>query len=155
MRRYLVVANQTLGGRNLRRAIRRRLRNGPCHFHVVVPITSAAGPFDAAIAAYEGDVPCDEASLAEARARLEFEIEWLRAAGADVDGEIADPDPIKAVDAVLARRPFDEIILSTLPAGISRWVSADLPQRLARHVTVPVVTILGPPAAHRRSGSTG
>jgi hypothetical protein len=154
VRRYLIVANQTLGGRNLRRAVRRRIRRGACSFHLLVPAAAPTGPWDAAMAAYEGEVPEGEGSLAEARARLQFELEWLRAAGADVDGEIGDPDPITAVNAVLARQPFDEIILSTLPAGISRWLKADLPHRLARHVNVPVVAIVGPPGAHRRRAPT-
>jgi hypothetical protein len=37
MRRYLVVANQTLGGSHLVGAVRARLRTGPCRFHVLVP----------------------------------------------------------------------------------------------------------------------
>jgi len=147
VRRYLIVANQTLGGRNLRRAVRRRIRRDQCRFHLVVPAPGPTGGWDLTVAAYEGEVPGGEVSLAEAQARLDFEMQWLRAAGAEVDGEIGDPNPIKAVEDALARQPFDEIILSTLPAGISHWFKADLPHRLARHVDVPVVTISGPPGS--------
>jgi len=44
--RYLVVANQTLGGDELQTAIRDHMATGPCHFHVLVPAT-AAGDLDA------------------------------------------------------------------------------------------------------------
>ena len=42
MRRYLVVANQTLGGDDLLARVRERLRAGPSHFHVLVPATPAS-----------------------------------------------------------------------------------------------------------------
>jgi hypothetical protein len=42
VRRYLVVANQTLGGQELATAIRERMAAGDCHFHLVVPATPAA-----------------------------------------------------------------------------------------------------------------
>jgi hypothetical protein len=40
--RYLVVANQTLGGDELQNAIRDHMATGPCHFHVLVPATAAS-----------------------------------------------------------------------------------------------------------------
>ena len=53
----------------------------------------------------------------------------LREAGAEATGEIGDPDPITAIANVLARGSFDEIILSTLPANLSKWLGMDLPSR--------------------------
>ena len=41
MRRYLVVANQTLGGDELLTAIRERMAGGDSHFHLLVPATPA------------------------------------------------------------------------------------------------------------------
>jgi hypothetical protein len=41
VRRYLVVANQTLGGEELATAIQSRMAAGPCHFHLLVPATPA------------------------------------------------------------------------------------------------------------------
>jgi hypothetical protein len=41
VRRYLVVANQTLGGDELLAAIRERMAAGDCHFHLLVPATPA------------------------------------------------------------------------------------------------------------------
>ena len=53
----------------------------------------------------------------------------------------AGEDPIKAVDQLRERRQFDEIILSTLPQPISKWLGMDLPHRLHRHTGLPVTTI--------------
>jgi hypothetical protein len=39
VRRYLVVANQTLGGDQLLEKLRERMEAGPAHFHVLVPAT--------------------------------------------------------------------------------------------------------------------
>jgi hypothetical protein len=41
VRRYLVVANQTLGGNQLVNTIRERMAAGPSHFHLLVPATPA------------------------------------------------------------------------------------------------------------------
>jgi hypothetical protein len=59
VRRYLVVANQTLGGEELWAAIRERIARGDCHFHLVVPATPAAQlePSFTAEAAATGGAP--------------------------------------------------------------------------------------------------
>src|SRR6266498_4190670 len=41
VRRYLVIANQTLGGDQLVGVIRERMAAGPSHFHLLVPATPA------------------------------------------------------------------------------------------------------------------
>jgi len=41
VRRYLVVANQTLGGDDLLAYVQERMRAGPSRFHVLVPATPA------------------------------------------------------------------------------------------------------------------
>ena len=40
---------------------------------------------------------------------------------------------------------FDEVIVSTLPETVSRWLRLDLPHRLARALSVPVSQIEGEP----------
>jgi hypothetical protein len=56
----------------------------------------------------------------------------------------ATPDPMKAIENAAAQRRFDEIILSTLPPGVSRWLAMDLPHRVKRKVHVPLTVITGP-----------
>ena len=55
-----------------------------------------------------------------------------------MSGEIGSRDPIEAVQDALRGHPCDEIILSTLPSGISRWLGQDVPTRLRGSVLVPV-----------------
>jgi hypothetical protein len=57
-----------------------------------------------------------------ARSRLEFGLSILRKLGAHADGEVGDANPAKAIAEVLQRRRYDEVVLSTLPKGVSRWL---------------------------------
>jgi hypothetical protein len=87
-----------------------------------------------------------------AQHRLDSAIESFRQAGIRVDGNVGDPDPIKAIGAYLRYREFDEIIVSTLPRGISRWLHQDLSHRIERKFHLPVAVITGP--ALKRLSST-
>lgn len=135
MRRYLVVANQTLGGEHLTEKIKELLAGGPCRFHVLVPAT----------------VPSDHAVYTEgeaealARQRLDEALARFGAMGAEADGEVGDANPLEAVGDTLRDGKFDEIILSTLPPGASRWLKQDLPHRVERSFELPVTHIVGEP----------
>ena len=48
---------------------------------------------------------------------------------------------MKAIEQTLAQRQFDEIILSTMPLAISRWLAWDLPHRVRRRTDVPLTVI--------------
>jgi hypothetical protein len=87
---------------------------------------------------------------AVADARLADALERFRALGADVEGEVGDSSPMEAVRDVLWREPpFDAIILSTLPAGVSRWLRQDLPHRIERTFGVRPTLVTAP--AHARA----
>lgn len=134
MRRYLIVANQTLAGSHLIETVRELNERGPCSFYVVVPATP---PHDHAWSEGEArDI---------AHHRLERALGMLRGIGADADGEVGDERPIYAIQDVLAERQVDEIILSTLPAGISRWLKRDLPHHIEVEFELPVTHIIGQP----------
>ncbi len=47
----------------------------------------------------------------------------------------------KAMSEVLTRRKFDEVALSTLPAGVSRWLRQDIPHKVERKFNIPVKII--------------
>jgi hypothetical protein len=128
MKTCLVVANQTLPGEPLAALVRQRIAEGECTFHVVVPLTPVP----------HGAVWEERESAEAARGRLAQFLGVVRAQGCTADGEIGDRDPIQAVRDVLRNRVVDEIILSTLPPGVSRWLQMDVPSRLARAVDVPV-----------------
>lgn len=148
MRTHLVIANQTLGGPELSRVLAARCAAEPSSFHVVVPATRRPGLFDRIIDAYAGEPDEEELGAAHRSASLQLdrEVQRIRMMGATVDGEVGDPDPLTAVRDLLSRRSFDEIILSTLPAGASRWIGMDLPRQLARLVGHPITHVAGPRA---------
>lgn len=131
MRSYLVVGNQTLDSPELAQAIAARIASGPATFHVVVPAT----PMDRGLTWDE-----DEARAA-AQDRLTAAIARLRKMGAKVSGEIGHRDPIVATEDALRGRQVDEVLLSTLPPGISRWLGQDVPTRLKGSVLVPVTVV--------------
>jgi hypothetical protein len=54
---------------------------------------------------------------------------------------VGDPDPLVAVARALEHEPADEIIVSTLPSGISGWLLADLPSSLKRRFGLPVTVV--------------
>ena len=138
MRRYLVVANQTLLGEPLLARIRKCLAAGPCHFHLVVPAAHVP----------ERTVWTEGHDRAAARERLAAALERFGALGAEVDGEVGDVRPVDAIrDAMLHAPPFDEIILSTLPPGLSKWLRQDLPHRVARAFELPTTTVVARMAA--------
>lgn len=122
MRRYLVVANQTLAASRLLEHARRCRAAGPCWFHLVVPATP--------IERQRGVLIADARLLA--RHRLSAALVRFNAEGVTATGEVGDPNPLRAVAAVLKSREFDELIVSTLPAEASQWILDDLPRRLAQ-----------------------
>jgi hypothetical protein len=50
-------------------------------------------------------------------------------------------DPMDAIEEALYNADYDEIILSTLPRAVSRWLHIDLPSRVA-HLGLPVTTVV-------------
>ena len=133
MRRYLVVANQTLAGVQLLSALRDLHGHGPCSFHVVVPATP---PSDHSWT--EGE------ARHAARERLESAMARLASEGLEVTGEVGDEHPMEAVQDILLRgQNFDAIVVSTLPPGRSRWLKRDLPRRLEATTGIRVIHVVG------------
>ncbi|HSL75680.1 MAG TPA: hypothetical protein VK867_01960 [Candidatus Limnocylindrales bacterium] len=131
MRSYLIVANQTLTSESLREAITARLADEPVRTYVVVPMSPGTGRLS-------WD---EQESRTVAKARLDDMLERLREMGAEADGEVGDRDPVMAVRDALRRREVDEVIVSTLPRGLSRWLGEDVPSRLRESVRVPVTVV--------------
>lgn len=131
MKDYLVVANQTLTGEHLLEELRRRLAEGPCRFHVVVPATNSPGGWTHTI----------DQARAVAQERLQQAVADFAALGAEVDGQVGDERPLDAMRDALRRWPCDEVILSTLPAGASRWLGMDLVTRASRVLPIPVTHV--------------
>jgi len=161
MGRCLIVANQTLGGEALDRTVRDCISRDVSMFYIVVPRTKVKDELEA----YKGGfgvhvgVPPDQIEAIRERAardhqaavgeawrraqqRLDQMVEKIQTAGGQADGEVRADDPLEATKAALERHgDFEEIIVSTLPAGLSRWVRMDVPHRIARLTDVPVTTV--------------
>ena len=73
--------------------------------------------------------------------RLSQLMTQIRAYGGEAEGDIGDTDPVKAIEAVMTNGSFDEVIISTLPLGVSRWLGLDVPNRIERRFKVPVTTV--------------
>lgn len=159
MGRCLIVANQTLGGELLDREVRQRIERG-VDFFIVVPTTApehetaawALGfPVDGGLLAYttsevfEEDERRRQAAVLEARQRAERRldrmIDKVRSHGGDAHGVVGNADPTVAAQEAMEHGPFDELVVSTLPSGLSRWLRMDLPSRVSRATKLPVTTI--------------
>lgn len=156
MGRYLIVANQTVGGAELDQRIRDRIDHGEGRFYVVVPMTPpehevttwASGDvaFGVPISTHVTDDAMEQARE-RSQHRLAAMLERIGSLGGEAEGEIGAPDPMAAVKAVLETESFDEVIVSTLPAGISRWAKMDLPSRIGRITDCPVTTVEAEPSS--------
>ena len=131
-RQVLVVANQTALGDELLELIKTRMSAGPCRFTLLVPATPP----------HEHATWTEGEAKAIARRRMDEALARFRAEGADADGVVGDAHPMRAIDDAMIDRSYDEIILSTLPSSVSRWLKLDLPHRVEQHYDVPITTLI-------------
>ena len=129
----LVVAHQTAATPSLIDAVRERAARGSARFHLVVPRNPHG---------LHKLLDPEDASHEEAQAVLDEALPRLsQAGGHDVTGSIGDPEPLMAIhDAVNLAGHYDEIIISTLPLGISRWLKLDLVSK-TRGLGLPVTHV--------------
>ena len=146
MGRYLVVANQTLADEPLVSRIHELARADPSSFHVVVPATP---PRD--------HVWTEGEARATARSRLDEAMARFAGLESEFEGEVGDGNPMLAIeDALRDHGPFDEIVISTLPRGLSKWLRIDLPHRAEAAFGLRVTHVIGgsvpatTPARHAR-----
>jgi GABA permease len=69
---------------------------------------------------------------------LEGALARIRAEGLDVTGEIGDPDPVAAVSDSANFGAYDEVIVSTLPKHLSKWLHLDVARKIAHATGLPV-----------------
>jgi hypothetical protein len=142
MRRYLVVAHQTLTSPELLEAMQTKAAQEDTAFHLVVPATHGG----ASATWTEGQ------ARAEARRHLDEAVTEMATGGLAVTGEVGCDSPVDAADDVLQRdgaESYDGIIMSTLPHSVSKWLKLDAPSRLQRRTELPVEHLVGHPAAVR------
>ena len=131
-RTVLVVANETLGGRRLIEAVRKRAAERETLFVLCVPQNKPRS----------GLVIYDDTVFDAAQARVDLALAFVHSEGMKAVGEVGDPDPYSAtMDAVHEHRP-DEIIISTYPETRSGWLRKDLIERVREASRLPVEHIV-------------
>jgi len=126
--RVLVVANRTAASDELLNALVQRVERGPAEFFLVVPATPRGASWMTDMNA--GSVAAEE-SLQAALAR------WQEA-GLECMGRTGDADPLAAAADAVNDGEFDEVIVSTLPKHVSKWLHLDLPHKVAHAVGLPM-----------------
>jgi hypothetical protein len=130
--RVLVVAHRTAATQPLLDAVRDRARRGPCAFTLLVPNTSHG---------LHKIVDPEDQTAGEAQTVIDQALPQLtRASGAPVEGIVGDPDPAAAIQDAINLHGFDEVIISTLPARLSRWLKLDLGSKVSG-MGLPVTTV--------------
>ena len=130
--RVLVVANKTAASPGLLEAVRERAARSPAEFTLLVP-NPAHG--------LHRVVDPEDQSHSEAEAVIELALPLLEdAVGKRCDAIIGVSEPLAAVQDAINLHGFDEIIVSTLPTRVSRWLRLDLPHKL-EGLGLPVTTI--------------
>jgi hypothetical protein len=130
-RTILVVANETLGGRELLNAVRERAADD-VRFVLCVPQNRPKA----------GLVVYDDAVFDAAQARVDLALEVIRDMGVRAIGEVGDPDAYTAtIDAVREYQP-EEVIVSTYPETRSGWQRRDLIERVGDATGLPVTHIV-------------
>ena len=141
--RVLVVAHKTAATPGLLQAVRDRAARGPATFTLLVPNTTHG---------LHRVIDPEDQEQSEAQQVVELAVPLLEeAAGGPVEGIVGDPSPMNAIQDAINARGFDEVIISTLPAKVSKWLKLDLPSKVAG-LGLPVTTV----TAHERAeASTG
>ncbi|MDX6554738.1 MAG: hypothetical protein QOD86_933 [Miltoncostaeaceae bacterium] len=130
--RVLVVANRTAATPALLDAVRERAGRGPCTFTLLVPHTSKG---------LHRLVDPEDQGQSEAHDTIELALPLLeQAARGPVEGIVGDAEPLAAIQDAVNLKGFDEIIISTLPTRVSRWLKLDLPSKVAG-LGLPVTTV--------------
>jgi hypothetical protein len=128
LKKILVVANRTVGGKKLIDWVRSRAKEGDAKFILVVPQDRPP----------HGGVIYNDAVRHAAHVRLSLARQAMAQEGIDLVGEVGDEDPFTAtMDGIAIHRP-DEVVVSTLPRTASGWLRRDLVERVQEASGLPV-----------------
>jgi hypothetical protein len=122
VKHVLVVANETVAGERLIKALRRHAEIGPIRITVVCPINQPR----------HGSVVYEDTRRSAARRRLDRTLAVLQDAEISARGLVVDSDPVNSVRDALEQDEVDEIIVSTHPQQRSGWLRGDVVERIRR-----------------------
>ena len=136
----LVMANRTAESPELLEALKARAGEGECEFTLVIPSTPHGLSWAADMSAGED----------EAEHHRQAFMDELREEGIDVkDARIGDPEPLAAAQDACNQGDFDEVIVSTLPLHLSKWLRVDLPRKVKAATGLPVTHVVASDAKER------
>ncbi len=141
--RIVVLANQTMGGRELRDALHRIEGSQTAEYLVVVP----ANPVDTGQAEREGAAFVWAATTQAAQRRLDDLLDTLRGEGLTVDGELGDYRPLTALDAAVRSFHPDHVVISTHPEDRSTWLHHGVVDQARERYDVPVQHVVAEPVS--------
>ena len=121
VKQVLVVASKTASSDRLMREIEARAAAEGCRFTLLIP---------------------DAGDRERAERMLQMVLPQMRrAAGTPVKGLVDGPDPFESVQRAVQGGSFDEIIVSTLPRRVSKWLRRDLITRV-EGLGLPVTPVI-------------
>jgi hypothetical protein len=132
--KVLVVANRTAESPELLSALRARHQEGPVEYTLLVPATPQGVSWAADM--HSGGDAADD--------HLSHLADNLRREGVEVSGAmVGDGDPLAAVSDATHEGGYDEVIVSTLPHRVSKWLKMDLPHKVEHATGLPVRHVIG------------
>ena len=136
----LVMANRTAESPELLEALKARAAQGEAEFTLLIPSTPHG-------IAWVADMSEGEE---EAEVHRDAFVEELRGEGIDVkEAKIGDPDPLAAAQDAVNFGHYDEVIVSTLPLHVSKWLKLDLPSKVKAATGLPVTHVVASDAHER------
>jgi hypothetical protein len=132
-RRILVIANETVGGGELREAIERAASGYDAHVLVVTPALNTK---------LRHWVSDEDRARAAAQGRLAHSLAGLAQAGIDARGEVGDADPVQSIADALRTFGADEVIISTHPEGRSNWLERGVVDTARERFAVPITHVV-------------
>jgi GABA permease len=131
-RRILVVANETVAGRELLDELHRRAGENS-EMLVVAPALNTRLRYILA------DV---DRAREQAEERLRRSIDALQSAGIRARGAVGDSNPVQAIEDALFEFPADEIVISTHPPERSNWLEKKTVERAREKFDVPITHVV-------------
>jgi hypothetical protein len=132
-RRILVIANETVGGEELRSILRTKAEGVRERILVVCPALNSA------VRTWASD---EDGARAAAQARLDASLARLREEGVHASGEVGDGDPLQAMEDALRTFGADEIVISTHPPGRSHWLERNVVGNARERFDVPITHVV-------------